>query len=264
MMTVPQPTGGFRWIQVPWGVALECEPLARVAPHLFTTRGIDLAAGLDGRRDGWGRIGAALGAAEGVLRVRQVHGAKVAVIRRGAPRPGSPEVLEEADAMVSDDPGVAIAAQVADCVPILMADARLGVVAAVHAGWRGTASGIAARAVEQLGRTFGTAPGDLIAALGPSIGPCCYQVGPELLDAFREVGHTAAALDRWFVPDAGDRLRLDVGWANVDQLLAAGVPPGRVHRCGLCTASHPEAFFSYRVEGPRAGRMVGAIRMGSG
>jgi polyphenol oxidase len=260
MMNVPQPTGTFRWTQVSWGDALECEPLARLAPHVFTTRGLDLAAGPNGARGGWDQVALVLGATAGVWRVRQVHGASVAVIRRGAPRPVRQAAFADADAIVSDDPEVAVAAQVADCVPLLLADARRGTVAAVHAGWRGTVQGIVRRAVEQLTRTFGTAPEDLVAAIGPSIGPCCYQVGPEVRDAFRGAGHDAADLDRWFSPDVADRLRLDVWRANMDQLLAAGVPAGAVYRAELCTASYPQAFFSYRIEGPRAGRMAGAIR----
>jgi polyphenol oxidase len=260
MMRVPQPTGPFRWRQAPWGEALECEPLARVAPHLFTTRGIDLSASAGPTVDGWGLVGAALGATHGVLRVRQVHGTAIAVVRAHAARPGASAVLREADAILSDDPAVAVAAQVADCVPLLMADARRGVVAAVHAGWRGTMQGIARRAVEGLAATFGTAPEDVVAALGPSIGPCCYQVGPEVRQAFVAAGHPARDLERWFTPDEGDRLRLDVWRANVDQLLAAGLSPERVHGCRLCTASYPGAFFSYRAEGPRAGRMAGAIK----
>jgi polyphenol oxidase len=260
MMDVPQPTDGFRWKQASWGEALECEPLARVAPHVFTSRVLDLTAGSNGTRERWDEVAAAIGAGRGVLRVRQVHGTTVAVVRRNARRHAGHAVLGEADAIVSDDPEVGVAAQVADCIPMLLADRRRAVVAAVHAGWRGTARRIVQRVVEELGRTFGSAPHDLIAAVGPSIGPCCYQVGPEVREAFRAAGHEARDLERWFAADTGDRLRLDMWRAIVDQLRTAGIPAAAAHCCGLCTASSPNTFYSYRVDGRGTGRMIGAIR----
>ena len=111
--------------------------------------------------------------------VHQVHGAAVVAAHVGtAERP-------RADGLVSRDPSILLTVRVADCAALLIADRRLGSVAAVHAGWRGTAAGIAGAAVARLRELYGSHPGDLVAALGPSIGPCCYTVGPELIDAFR-------------------------------------------------------------------------------
>jgi len=140
-------------------------------------------------------------------------------------------------------------------------------VAAVHAGWRGTAARAAVAALEALEREFGTKPGDVVAAIGPSIGPCCYEVGSELVDAFAAAGHERYLIDRWFLapaPPRGSserpRLRLDVNGANRDQLLLAGVPEEQIHSSGLCTAMHLDVLTSYRAEKATAGRLAAVIR----
>ena len=142
-------------------------------------------------------------------------------------------------------------------MPLLIADRRLGAVAAVHAGWRGTAGGIAGAAVSHLKSVYGSRAGDLMAALGPSIGPCCYSVGEELVGAFERNGH-GASVERWFLRGPG--VRLDLWRANREQLEAGGIPATAVFVSGLCTACHPEWFYSYRREGRAAGRLVGFIR----
>ncbi|HVB38589.1 MAG TPA: laccase domain-containing protein, partial [Vicinamibacterales bacterium] len=122
----------------------------------------------------WSRLAAAFGRpASALVRLRQVHGADVLVGRRGDTMlPGA----MPADIVVTDDPDAVLLVQVADCVPLLLADCRRGVVAAAHAGWRGTAAGVPRIAVRALMESFGTRPADLVAVIGPSIGPCCYQV----------------------------------------------------------------------------------------
>jgi polyphenol oxidase len=173
-------------------------------------------------------------------------------------RPGEAHERPRADGLVSGDPSLMLSVRVADCAALLIADSRRGAVAAVHAGWRGTAAGIAAAAVAQLRKLHGSDPRDLVAALGPSIGPCCYTVGEELREAFRRAGQDDVDLGRWFRVD--ERLELDLWTANRDQLEAAGVPGSAIHVSGLCTACHPEWFYSYRREGTAAGRLVGFIR----
>ncbi len=160
---------------------------------------------------------------------------------------------------MTDDPSVALAIQVADCVPLLLADRQTGAVAAVHAGWRGTAAGAAPAAVTALVREFGVRPERLVVAQGPSIGPCCYTVGDELVDAFRAGGFARNA-DRWFVRDDTGSLKLDVWAANRDQLVSSGVPAAAIHAAGLCTSSRPDLFASYRRDGPGAGRIAAVIR----
>lgn len=259
-MTLPPVHAAFAWIDAPWGAALQCRPLAEIAPHLFTTRQLELTD------EGYAALAAALGA-EAVATVTQVHGANVVVVRRGMPPPA---VGPNADALISDDGRAAIAVRAADCVPLLMADRRRGVVAAVHAGWRGTVARISTTALAALSREFGTRPEDVVVAVGPSIGACCYEVGPDVVDAFAAAKHDRHLLQRWVTerpalragaaaPDQRS-LRLDVAAANRDQLAMAGVPGDQIHLPGLCTAMHLDVLTSYRAEKDAASRIAGAIR----
>jgi YfiH family protein len=179
-------------------------------------------------------------------RVRQVHGARV--VRAAAPTGPA----EEADAVVTAAPGVAACVSVADCVPILLADPVGGAVAAVHAGWRGTVARAAAEAIRALSAE-GADPARLIAAVGPSIGPCCYEVSPDLAERFaREIGPEAVA------PGASGP-HLDLWRSNVLVLRDAGVAPERVEVLGRCTACERDLFFSHRRDAGRTGRQVGFV-----
>jgi len=255
--SLPDVPGAFVWSSEAWGAGLRCAPLQTLAPHVFSTRQLSLS---DPPGPGW--LAASV-ESRSVASVRQVHGRHVVVVRDGA----GPGEGAEADVLVSGDPAIAVSVRAADCVPLLMADRTRGVVAAVHAGWRGTAAGAAVAAVEALGREFGSRPADLVAAIGPCIGACCYEVGSELVDAFAAAGHERHLIDRWFVsrpPPRGTRipgrLHLDVGGANRDQLVLAGVPEDQIHVSALCTAMHLDVLTSYRAEKDRAGRLVAAIR----
>jgi len=150
--------------------------------------------------------------------------------------------------------------RVADCAPILIADRRTGSVAAVHAGWRSTMQRIAVEAVAVMRRELRSDPGDLVAAIGPCLGPCCGEMGEEVVQAFRDAGHDEAAIARWFSREDGKRPHFDLWRANVDQLAGAGIPAGSIHVAGLCTRTYPDVFHSYRMRGSQAGRMVGVIR----
>jgi YfiH family protein len=259
-MPLPSVPPAFRWTRQPWGPALVCDQLAGTAAHLFTTRalGLRVGAGVSSRQEGWEQLAASMAVPEQrLLRLRQVHGRDVVPVRRGGGTTHA-EPAPEADALVADDPDAALVIRGADCVPILMADRRTGAVGAAHAGWRGTALRTGTAAVEAMRTAFGTAPADLVVALGPSIGPCCYQVGASLEGSFADAGHTRPLIDRWFV--RGADLRLDLWAANVDQLEAIGVPAAQIHVSRLCTACHLEQCFSYRKEGEGTGRLAGAIR----
>jgi purine-nucleoside/S-methyl-5'-thioadenosine phosphorylase / adenosine deaminase len=257
-MSLPLLPDSFEWSTESWGLGLQCRALLPFAAHIFTTRQMTFTSP-DDERD----VGRAIGA-ESLALAKQVHGRQVVIVREGAPlstdRP-------DADAFVSDSTTVGVAVRVADCVPVLIADRTRGVVAAVHAGWRGTAARVAVAAIDALMREFRSRPVDLVAAIGPSIGACCYEVGTELVDAFAAAGHERYLIDRWFVappPRRGSHeratLRLDVAGANRDQLVLAGVPEEQIHLSGLCTAMHLDVFTSYRAEKEKAGRLVGAIR----
>jgi YfiH family protein len=159
----------------------------------------------------------------------------------------------EGDALVTSDPGCAIGVRTADCVPILLLDAGRRAVAVIHAGWRGTAAAIAARAVEKMQLDFGSRPVDIHAALGPCIRECCYEVGPEVAANF------STLFPEW--PATNGRRHLDLPEANRRHLTAAGVPAGQIFDSGLCTFCLPEQFFSYRREPQNPGRMISAIRL---
>jgi YfiH family protein len=195
--------------------------------------------------------------------VSQVHGRHVVVIHDESM---VPDPTTSADALVSLVPTVAVAVRAADCVPLLIADRVSGAVAAVHAGWRGTMAGIATETIATLRRDAGVRPENVIAAIGPSIGPCCYEVGSELVDAFAAAGYERHLIARWFAtppPPRGSReqpaLRLDVAGANRDQLVMAGVPEDQIFLSGFCTAMHLDVFTSYRAEKEGATRLAAAI-----
>ena len=259
---LPVPDPAFRWSEETWGAALRCPALERVAQHLFTTRQLRLRGGTDAERR-WEEAAQALGAeATHLIRVKQVHGRVVRTVRGSMEVGAEAGARPEADAIVSDVAGLVLAVQAADCVPLLLADSRTGAVAAVHAGWRGSAQQLSRAAIDALAREFGTKPADLIAAVGPSIGPCCYVVGAELIDAFRQTGATDDELARWFVRGSDGTLRLDLWTATHEQLVAAGLDAGHIHLCRLCTKTHAGIFDSYRADGPNAGRLAALIRAG--
>lgn len=242
----------FRWVDGAAGRALCSSALAAVADHVFTTRAVSFRG--ETTDDDYRRLGSVFGV-EGreIVRVKQVHGRSVLVVRPGE----SLTDLPEADAIVSIDPSRVMAVRVADCVPILIADRGHRVVSAVHAGWRGTCAGVAGAAVAAIAE-LGVAPDDLIAAMGPSIGACCYQVDERVRTTFLGMTPDAA---RWFSEDGPNHWRLDLWQANADQLEDAGVPPASIHVARVCTADQLASCFSYRREGSGTGRMIAAIRL---
>lgn len=263
-MTLPTPDPAFHWSVEPWGRALVCTPLQANAQHLFTTKQLQLrpAKAGDPQSGPWTSATASLGGRlDQLMRVKQVHGRAVRVLPRGGTTVSDWQDRPDADAIVSNEPDLILAVQVADCIPILMADRRSGAAAAVHAGWRGTCAGIAGAAVEAMAEEFGTRPQDLVVALGPGIGACCYEVGISLIDEFRGAGAIDEDIQRWFVRPSAESLRLDLWTANSDQLRASGVAADRIHLSRLCTQTHADIFESYRVDGTAAGRMAGLIRV---
>jgi YfiH family protein len=275
------------WVQAPAGPALVCRPLEAVARHCFATRhwplGVETAA-RGGSAEGWEAVAREMGVKETrLVRVCQVHGAGVAVVRGtqmvdSFPEGASP--LPEADIILSNDSGRAIAIQTADCVPLLLADRQTGAVAAAHAGWRGLAARVPEVVVRRLSAEFGSRPMDVVVAIGPAIGACCYEVGPDVRARFEAEGFPGSLLQRWFTSGPCRSARNPSmaslptrrrpghwffdGWAAArDQFASVGVPASQVHVAELCSASHAEAFCSYRRDGSGAGRMAAAIR-GSG
>jgi YfiH family protein len=179
-----------------------------------------------------------------LVTLKQIHSAKVVTASNGAGR------LGEGDALITAQPGLLAAIRTADCVPILLLDAEKRIVAAVHAGWRGTAQQIAAGTISELKGQFGTLLRDVYAAIGPAIGPCCYQVGPEVAQRFT----------RWWPALEGidGPTHLDLVETNRRQLIEAGVPPDRVSTGAPCTAC-TGTLHSFRRDKDAAGRMISAI-----
>jgi YfiH family protein len=192
----------------------------------------------------------ALGAGdEGARWARQVHGA-TCLVADGRP----PGEVGEADALVTTRPGVPLAVFTADCLAVVLAEPERRVLALAHAGWRGTVAGVLGRLVQTLAERHAVRPERLYAAIGPSIGPCCYEVDEPVVGPLR-----AAFPDDWqrWVAAAGPAGKwwLDLWRANTDQLVAAGVPAGAIASPRLCTACRRDLFFSYRKEG-RTGRLA--------
>jgi purine-nucleoside/S-methyl-5'-thioadenosine phosphorylase / adenosine deaminase len=233
---------------------LQCRPLLAAADHLFTVKNVVLRD----RVDEWTAVATRMEVTrEDLLLISQVHEATVVEASPNRPRPWP---RPPADAIISSDPTAAVAVRVADCVPILLAEENGRNVAAVHAGWRGVAKRVVIAAIEMMQSRYGVRPERILAAVGPSIGPCCYEVGTDTRETFRALGHHRILLDRWFAATPGGKFHLDLWQATRDQLEGAGLQPGNIHIAELCTRTHAEHFHSYRAEGAAAGRMAAVIK----
>jgi polyphenol oxidase len=181
---------------------------------------------------------------EGLFAAYQVHGRKVTVVNSDTP--GRPRC----DVLVTTSPEKTLMLRFADCTPVLLADPQRHTVAAVHAGWRGSAVRAAGAAVEALRDLFGSVASDLVAGIGPAIGPCCYTVGEDVRQAFS---------DR---PDLFNDGKLDLWEANRQALVEAGVPANQIEVAGICTQCESDRFFSHRANsGQLAGRFAALIRI---
>jgi polyphenol oxidase len=189
----------------------------------------------------------------------------------------APEEPLKGDAALTNSRGMLLGIQTADCVPILFVDAKKRAVAAMHAGWRGTLARIAQKTVGEMRKHFASNPADILAALGPAIGGCCYEVGTELVTEF--TSQFANAEEHFDEPRTGEEpnplqwlnmmppgrqpppknVRLDLRKANRSQLLAAGLRDANIFVSDLCTACHTDLFFSYRKEGANSGRLLSVI-----
>ncbi|MCS7282045.1 MAG: peptidoglycan editing factor PgeF [Anaerolineae bacterium] len=220
-------------------------------PYATLNLGHTVGDDLDAVQENHRRVFALFGLRrEQVVSPYQVHSAHV--------RPVGPEhggtVQGQTDGLLTAAPGLALLFRFADCAPVVLFDPVQRAVGLIHAGWRGLARGIVRAAVEAFTRYAGSCPGDLWAGIGPAIGPCCYEVGPEVVEAVRRVSPPEAEIVR----RQDGRLYLDLPGAVEAQLLALGV--GRVERSGLCTACRTDEWFSHRAEGGRTGRF-GALVM---
>jgi YfiH family protein len=224
-----------------------------LAGNVAFTRGPDVASVVAARQRWCQRIGVD---PAGLVVARQIHGVAVERVTRRERGRGAltPIVLPEADALATDEPDVPLLAIFADCVPVVLVDPVRRAVAVVHAGWRGTVAGVVEAAVAALTAWYGSRPADLLAGIGPSIGPCCYEVGPEVAAA--ALAHHGPAVLR--PGPTGDRPAFDLWAANQQALQRAGLTAERVATAGVCTRCHNHLYFSHRAEGPQRG-LFGAI-----
>ena len=192
--------------------------------------------------------------------VWQEHGDVIRVIETDE---DAAESEFHADAIVSSREHVLAAVKTADCVPVLMADPVTGAYAAVHAGWRGTARSIVKKAISMMTKHYATAAGDLICAIGPAAGRDRYEVGSDVIDAFREA---IAGSERFFQTTREGHALVDLHAANRSQLLEVGVADGRIFTAPYCTIERNDLFFSYRLEKKKfgkTGRLLSAIGRGT-
>ena len=209
-----------------------------------------------------------------IVGVRQIHSDLIHFVE------GVPEEPLAGDGLITSTPGLLLTVKTADCLPVLLVDPRQRAVSAFHAGWRGTVKRIVEKGVGEMQRRCGSRPQDLLAAIGPGIGRCCYQVGEEVQEQFASQFAYAGELfqvhreesdvvhERYPLlfltarapghSDLGQKILLDLVEANRRQLLDAGLRKANISALDKCTACHPELFFSYRREGP-TGRMLAAI-----
>lgn len=186
-----------------------------------------------------------------VVTAYQVHGTRVArvtVAQRG-------ERQAQCDALMTDAPGVPLMLRFADCTPVLLYDPVRQAIGLAHAGWRGTVAQIAAVTVTAMQETFGSQPGDLVAAIGPAIGPCCYAVGHEVIDQV----HAHLPQAGMLLPRVEGRPHFDLWTANRQQLAACGVQ--NIEVAGVCTACHRDWFYSHRAEQGRCGHFAALLAL---
>ena len=258
----PDPPDGFRWQRLRPGEPLEVLASIRFpARHGFTCRMLTRQANAPplGVRDGLEAdldLLERVAGAQAVHALRQVHGNDVQVLGSVA----RPDALAVGDALVTRIPRTAVAIKAADCVPVLLADPVSGAVAGAHAGWRGTLVRVVEAAARALAAEAGAPPSRLNAVIGPAIRACCFEVGPEVVSAFRDKGHD---VDRFALrPRATGRPHLDLVLANRLQLLAEGLREDSIEDTALCTRCQP-VFHSYRREGPGVGRNWSVVAAGT-
>jgi YfiH family protein len=188
------------------------------------------------------------------LTVNQIHEDRILILDDTMPDFHNPGY----DGIITNKPGIAIGIKTADCVPIFLVDRVKHIIGAIHAGWKGTSLNIAAKAICVLVKRFESKTEDIIAIIGPSIGPCCYEVDEAVWTTMEEDPDR----DLFFKESRkAKRWMLDLPKANQQQLLRTGISPGNVISAGICTSCHKETFFSHRGEGNKTGRQLNFIML---
>lgn len=190
----------------------------------------------------------------------QVHGDNIKVVTEADLGKGLtvPSDIVEADGLMTNVPGIPLITFYADCVPLFFLDTKNRAAAVSHSGWKGTVLKIGAKTVKQMGEVYGTKPGDCLIGIGPSIGPECFEVGPEVAAEFRN------AFDNWaeFIEPFGTgKFKIDLWKANKLMLMELGIPEENISISGLCTRCNEEMFFSYRRDNGRTGSLSAIIEL---
>lgn len=192
---------------------------------------------------------------------RQVHGAGIRVVEEGDTGKGAlsyEDSLPDTDALITGLRGVPLSSYYADCVPIFLLDPVRKVAALAHAGWKGTVLKIGLKVVERMAQSFGTDPLDCLAGIGPSIGPCCYEVDEPVMSRFQEVFNDCRQVAETV---AEGKWNLNLWEANRLTLLEAGLKPVNIVTARLCSSCHSDLFFSHRAQKGRTGRMASLIML---
>ncbi len=200
-----------------------------------------------------------------LLLPRQTHGCKVYCIGAGfvdQPQEKQFEALYGVDAVVTAEPRICIGVSTADCIPILLHDARIGVVAAVHAGWRGTVAYIAEKCIGTMQESYGCHSGDIQAIIGPGISLDSFEVGDEVYETFRKNGFDMNRIAaRYASAECGEKWHIDLWEANRMQLIANGIDDKNIQVAGVCTYKEYKRFFSARRLGTESGRIFNGIML---
>lgn len=254
---------GFHWRERDGVKVLVCEPLERAGfANGFSTRGGGVS---DFPENSLNLAGFNEDQAENIYENRrrfltvfdddfrlamvwQVHGDNIKVVN-SLDQIGDSE--EKADAVISNLPNLLAGAKTADCVPVLIGDPVTGSYAAVHAGWRGTVQSIVVKAVKKLTEVYHTDPQNMLAAIGPAAGCTSYEIGSDVIEAFKE---NVSRSEKYFTATREGHALVDLHQANRDQLLAAGLADDKIYTAPFCTMERPDLFFSYRLEKQKYGK----------
>lgn len=261
----------FSEIKAPNGVTYMKSPNIPYT-HGFTTRFGGVSEGIyaelnlgehrgdseENVRENYRLLSEALGL-KNICFTRQVHGNTVRRVTAADRHELFSPVPYEADGLITDDPGCSLIIFTADCIPILLADPKKGAVGSVHAGWRGTVTDIAGECVRSMEREFGSAPGDIVAAIGPGIDRCCFETGPEVPDAVRAILKSAGEFI--FPGEKEGKFMVDLKGVNRALLIKSGVLPENISVSDECTKCLHDKYWSHRFTGGSRGSQASVITL---
>ncbi|MFH1754197.1 MAG: peptidoglycan editing factor PgeF [Candidatus Latescibacterota bacterium] len=212
------------------------------------------------------RLSSVIGAApESITTGEQVHGCNVAVVRLADKGGGALDPstrISATDALITDLTDIPLLVLIADCAAVALYDPVHKAIGIAHAGWRGTAAGIACETVRQMKKTYASNPRDMLASISPSIGRCCYEVGEDVIGLFRKSFGEQA--DLFFTINQANKVHLDLWEANASQLANIGLVRDNIAVAALCTACHTDVFYSHRAENGKTGRFASVIMLRGG